>query len=125
MKFNDKDNDSTLRITQSGTTLIAHINGPPMKFFYNGAVIPADKKPAERGEALLNQCGTDNLPLAGDDESEILRATVRTKTDSTKASFRAISIYENTGEFGPSAGTCRYSYKRVETADPGLAGCPS
>jgi hypothetical protein len=122
-KFNEKKNPSTLRITQSGTTLAAHIDSPqqPPEFFYNGAVISDDKKPADKAEVVLSQCGTDNHPVAGTTEAEIVRAQVKTRPNSAKASFTATSIFENDA---PTVGTCRYSYKRIETADPGVSPCP-
>lgn len=120
-KFNEKNKASTLRITQSGGVLAAHIDGPlDPQFFYNGAVIADDKKPDEKGEVVMNQCGTDNLPVAGSTESEIVRAQVKTKLNSPKASFKGTSVFENDG---PTVGTCRYSFKRLDTADPGIAAC--
>jgi hypothetical protein len=121
-KFNEKKNPSTLRITQSGGTLAAHIDGPqPPQFFYNGALISDGRKPAHKAEVVLSQCGTDNQPVAGPTEAEIVRAQVKTKPNSAKASFVAASIFVNDG---PTVVTCRYSYKRLETTDPGVVACP-
>ena len=122
VKFNEKNTTSTLLITQSGSVLAAHIDGPlDPQFFYNGAVIPDDKKPEEKGEVVMNQCGTDNLPVAGPTESEIVRAQVKTKLNSPKASFKGTSVFENDG---PTVGTCRYSFKRLDITDPGVTACP-
>ena len=119
-KFNEKQNPSTMRITQSGQTIAVHIDGPPREFFYNGAIISDDKKPAEKGEIVLSQCGTDNRPVEGPFEAEIVRAQAKTKLNSAKASFVATSIFENDA---PTVGSCRYSYKRIETTDPAVSPC--
>lgn len=50
-----------------------------------------------------------------------MRASVKTKLNSTKATFKGTSIFADNG---PDVGTCKYSYKRVDTTDPNLTACP-
>jgi len=107
---------STLLITQVGNTLAMSLNGA---FFYNGAAIPDAKKPEAQGEAVFNQCGTDNVPDLGS-QGEILRAKVKTKSGTPKASLKGLSIFEDPVV---SAGTCKYSFKRTDTTNPNVGGC--
>jgi hypothetical protein len=108
---------STIEITQTGTVLAMTLNG---SFHYNGAVIPDVKKPELQGELVFIQCGTDNVPLAGA-QGEIGRATVKTKANTPKASFKALSIFEDPTILD---GTCKYSFKRTDTTDPSVTACP-
>jgi len=117
-KFKGINKESTMAITQSGTTIAADIDGG--LFSFNGLAVFDATKPNEKGEAVLVQCGTDNLPQSGD-QGEIMRATVKTKLDSAKASFKSLSIFEDNA---PEVGTCKYSYKRQDPNDPGVAACP-
>ncbi len=84
-KFKVGNKESTLQIVQTGDTLIASIDAGA--FVFNGGVLTDNVKP-EKGEVVLNQCGTDNLPLAGTEESEIMRASVKTKLDSLEGELQ-------------------------------------
>ena len=122
VKFNEGNKTSTLQITQLSTTTFAADldNGD---FHYNGALIPAVKNTADKAgkaEAIMNQCPTDNLPLAGN-EGEIIRVSVKTKPNDFKASLKGLSIFEN-GD--PSLGTCKYSFKRKSPTGQTIAACP-
>jgi hypothetical protein len=108
---------STILITQNGNILAMSLNG---SFKYNGAAIADAKKPDLQGEAVFNQCGTDNVPVSGT-QGEILRAKVKTKTGTPKASFKGLSIFEDPAV---PVGTCKYSFKRTDTTDPNVAACP-
>ena len=123
-KFTSKEPDSTLDVTQTGNDILASIDG--QIFLYNGTAIPDLAKP-EKGEAVLLQCGTSNAVTL--QESEIVRATVKTKDTTFKASFKATSIFtdlfvNDNQEQVPEVGTCKYSYKRIDTIDPQVPGCP-
>jgi hypothetical protein len=120
VKYKSGNKESTLAITQTGTTLAVDLNNGA--FLYNGAAIFDVSKPDVKGEVVLNQCGTDNLPAAGA-QGEIVRATVKTKLDDFKASFKALSIYEDE-ENGAFWGTCKYSFKRTDQTDPQVGACP-
>jgi hypothetical protein len=116
-KFKSANPTSTLAITQVGDTIAASLDNGD--FLYNGRAITDVVKP-EKGEVVLAQCGTDNLPAAGP-EGEIVRAAVKTKPDTFKASFKALSIFDD--DF-PGVGTCKYSFKRQDQTEPGIAPCP-
>jgi len=115
VKFTDAEKNSTMAVTQVGNTIRADLD---TGFYCNGAAIFDDKKPDEQGEVLLISCGTDNVPL--NSPSEIVRASVRTKAGTFKATFKGLSIYEDVNDME----TCKYSYKRVDQADPNVPPCP-
>jgi hypothetical protein len=56
-------------------------------------------------------------------ESEIVRISVKTKPGAVKATLKGVSIFDNS-DGGPAVGTCKYSYKRIEIANPLVAACP-
>jgi hypothetical protein len=123
-KFNDDGKPSTLDITQSGTLIAVSLDSG--NFLYNGALIPDIKKPNVQGEAVIIGCDTNTTFVAGDHSSEIMRAKVKTKANSEKASFSAISIFEiNDVSFGESVETCKLSYKRTSATPPAppITGC--
>jgi hypothetical protein len=71
-------------------------------------------------------CNTNTTFVAGDHSSEIMRAKIKTKANSEKASFSGTSIFEiNDAQFGESVETCKLSYKRVSNTPPAppIAGC--
>ena len=117
-KFTSGNKTSTMRVTQSGNTMAVDVDNGD--FTYNGGAIPDVVKP-EKGEAVFAACPNDNLPLTGD-EAETARLSVKTKPGAVKATVKALSIFDSpSGEVG----TCKYSYKRVDAADPNVAGCPN
>jgi hypothetical protein len=117
-KFTSDNKASTLRISQIGNLIHADIDNGD--FHYNGATITSTAKP-DTGEAVFLSCSTDNVPQSGG-EAEIIRAAVKTKLGTFKASFKGLSIFES--NFGDT-GTCKYTYKRRDTIDPNVAGCPT
>ncbi len=113
-KFTVKEKGG-MEISQNAGTMSVTIGA----VHYNGMAIPDDKKPDQRGEAALVSCPTSNVFTP--DFSVILRASVKTKANSWKASFKGVSIFaDNT----PEDGSCKYSYKRVDTLDPLVPPCP-
>ena len=120
-KFKIGNKAATLRITQTLTTIAVRLDTPMApfgEFSYNGIVIDDAARP-EKGEAALIECGSsDTVPPVS--ESEIHRATVKTKADG-KGTFKSTSIYVDSQ---PEFGTCKYSFKRTTTADPGVTACP-
>lgn len=120
-KFTSGNKESTLLVAQVGNVFSADIDGG--EFRYNGGAIPDAAKPLEKGEAVMNSCGTDPIPLTGE-ETEIARLKVKVsiKPGQVKGSLKGVSIFEdNLG----GVGTCKYSYKRITTTNPGSIGCPS
>ena len=123
-KFSEKDDPSTLDITQTGSLIAVSLDSGD--FTYNGSLIPDVKKPGVQGAAVLIGCNTNTTFVAGDHSSEIMNAKVKTKANSDKASFSALSIFEiNDAQFGESVETCKLSYKRVSSSPPAppIAGC--
>jgi len=119
-KFSDRNDTSTLDITQSGAAIHAMFEHA---FPYDGAAIPDAKKP-EKGEAVIIDCHT-NAVMAADGNSEIIRAPVATKAMSPKGVLKGLSILENdVAPFGEEVQTCKYTYHRVDTNDPGIGSCP-
>jgi len=116
-KFTSDNKTSTLRLTQTGNVIAADLDNGD--FHYNGAMIADTAKP-EKGEAVFLSCGTDNVPQSGS-EAEIIRAAVKTKLGTFKASFKGTSIFES--NFG-DVGSCKYTFKRRNTIDPNVVGCP-
>lgn len=115
VKFNEGANPSLMAITEAGGTMNVSIDNVG----YNGTAIADAKKPDEKGEAVLISCATSNVLTT--DFAEIVRATVKTKIGSFKATFKAVSVFaDNT----PEVGTCKFSFKRVDTLDPGVLACP-
>jgi hypothetical protein len=118
-KLTFKMKPSILEITHIGQDLIAELDGD---FHYRGRSQDDAKKPSEKGEAFLIQCGTD--ADAGMDLAEMLRAVIKTKPDKIAASFSGTSIIEADFGNGRQFGTCKYKFKRTATANPMALGCP-
>lgn len=119
-KFSETDNPSTLDITQTGSLIAVSLDSND--FTYNGSLIPDLKKPDLQGEVVLIGCNTNLTFVAGDHSSEIMRAKVKTKATSEKASFSGLSLFEiNDSTFGESIETCKLSYKRVDATPPAPA----
>jgi hypothetical protein len=116
-KTNFKMKPSTLLISQSGTAVSADIDGG--SFRYNGRAMDDAKKPAEKGEIFLVQCGTDND--AGVGFAEMVRLMVKTKAE--KGSFNGLSIIEGDFGSGRQFATCKYKFKRTGTTNPSVPGC--
>lgn len=119
-KFSETDSPSTLDITQTGNLFAVRLDQGD--FSYNGVIIPDVKKPALQGEVVLIGCNTNLAFVQGDHSSELMRAKVKTKANSEKASFSGTSIFEiNDAQFGESVETCKLSYKRISATPPAPA----
>ena len=113
----DKVKDSVLLVVQTGATLSAIIdngNGGT----YRGATIDATAKPTEQGEAVLNGCATDALPLA-DAASELVRLKIKVNPEKGTGTLSGVSYFEQPG----NVLTCKLKYKRVSTTPGKFAGC--
>jgi len=117
-KTTDGNKTSTMLITQTGDTLA--INLDTGEFLYNGRALADVKKPTTQGEVVLVACDNDNIPCVGG-LSEIIRAKVKTRENSFKATLRGVSTFEDNV---PEVGTCKYSFKRDDQSDPHVAACP-
>jgi len=119
--FTSGNANSTMVVTQVQGTFALAVDPGPNGFTYNGVAVPNGAKPDQKGEAVLLGChlGT-TLPVAPFD-GEMVLAKVTTKLNAIKASFKGTSYFvDDTPEFG----TCKYSYKRIDTVDPNLTACP-
>ena len=119
-KFRSSNGESVLLITHDPVTRVLAANMDNGDYLYNGGSIPDVNAPETKGEVALMQCGTDNLPLAGAD-AEILRAKVKVDVEKGTGSIKGLSILESSI---PDVLTCKYSYKRTDTANPNVAACP-
>jgi hypothetical protein len=117
-KFTSGNKTSTFRVTQVGNVINADLDNG--EYRYNGAALTNTAKP-DLGEAVFISCGTDNVPQVGG-EAEILRAAVKTKAGTFKASFKGLSIFESDFK---DVGTCKYTFKRRDTINPNVDGCAS
>jgi hypothetical protein len=104
-----KSSESVLRIVQTGTTLVASIDGGAGT--YDGAVIDSTAKPAQEGEAVLNLCLTSAAPLGG---GELFKIKAKVDPEKGTGTISGVSHYEG----GTVVNTCKLKYKRVST-DPG------
>jgi hypothetical protein len=117
-KFTSGNKVSTLAITQSGGSFAAAIDASSDNFTYNGVVI-TDTKDANKGEVVLLGCHLANT-LPAQNDSELVRASAKTKLNTFKASFKGTSVF---ADAFPEVGTCKYSYKRIDTTDPAVGPC--
>ena len=79
-----KSNESVLRIVQTGTTLVASIDGGAAS--YDGAVIDSTAKPAQEGEAVMNLC------LTGGAGGELFK--IKAKVDPEKGTGTITGVSE-------------------------------
>jgi hypothetical protein len=119
-KFTTSHKESTLDITQNGGAFGAVIDLNDGPYRYNGFSMPSVKN-AATGEVFLIGCSTSKIPTSDDTGAEIVRASVKTKDGVVKATFKGVSLFADNF---PEIETCKYSYTRVDTADPGISTCP-
>jgi len=116
-KSKESEKDSVMQITQTGDTIFVHLDAVDR---YSGVAIADAAKP-DKGMAGIAACSTDNdlVEFAGWDE--IVQWKVKTKPDKGKGSIKGSSVWSDPGQH---IATCKYKYKRVDTADPAVPGCP-
>lgn len=73
-----------------------------------------------KGEAVLNSCSTDGVPLDGN-PGEIIRLKAKVNASKGTGSLSGISIFEAQG----LVLTCKLEHKRVNTTPAKFAGCPA
>jgi len=124
-KFTAANKASTLDVTQTVGTFAATVDAadPNGNFKFNAFAVPDVKKPDQKGEVILLGCALGPT-VPPSDVAELIRVQVKTKPDSTTASFKGTSLFTSIFNGAPQVGTCKYSYKRMDTDDPGLSACP-
>ncbi len=110
----DRPQGETLLILQTGSTLVLSVSG----FKSAGVVYADDKKPDQKGQVGFVECSTTTVPDSSA-TNQVGRLVAKTKPGSPKASVSWSSTFENAN----LAGTCKGSYKRVDTTPPALSGC--
>lgn len=104
--------DDVMAISQSGFELAVDSTNS-----FSGVAIPDARAPEGRGEAKLASCSTDSLVSNGGDALARLKAKVdRAKG---KGKLKGVSLYAGPGRVG----SCRWSYKLTDPANPGAGGC--
>jgi len=104
---------SILKLTHTDTALNADSDA---RFHYAGFAA-AQAKDSTKGAVTFVECSTTPGSNA---YNEMLSVTVNTKP--AHATLKGIDVYNSGGsEVG---GICKYNYKRVDTADPGIGPCP-
>ena len=115
-KITFKQKPSTVTITQNGNHLTLSRNGTAT---FTGFVLEETAKP-DNGRLAVSACGTDDVPgAANDDYDEMGDLTVKTKPSKGSGSIKGTSSFAEINEIG----TCKWSYKRINTADPSVPGC--
>ncbi|MCC6766366.1 MAG: hypothetical protein IT293_17030 [Deltaproteobacteria bacterium] len=110
----------TMRISQFGQSMGVELDFGLGSRLYAGLANPDAKKPERKGETALIRCGTDNQ-LGITTPDEIGRMSASAKPGKVKASLKGLSFYSD----GGTHGTCKWSWKRIDTNDAGLpTECP-
>lgn len=106
----------SVKITQTGSDLNIDFGG----FLYNGGMIDDSAKPNEKGQGAFIFCGAGAQPLADYNESGHLKVQIK----GTKATFTATSVFHTAaGGSLVTVETCKYSFKRVDIANPNVPEC--
>jgi hypothetical protein len=123
--------EPVLQISQSGNEVGARLDFGGTQEEYDGLANPDGKKPATKGELALIRCSTDSVAGNdfGSDEpdfDEIGRFAVGAKPGKIKASLKGQSFFSDPGVASPEAGSCKWRFTRIDTADPGITPtCPA
>jgi len=132
---------SVLKITQVGSAV--HVDLDNGQFHYNGWA-RTDNENADRGATTVVECRTNPASAV---YNEVISAEVKAPTGVKNGEFNGTSAFNSTEPlpgactpFDPRCGSdlssledvttdiggiCRYSFKRVSSADPGVGACPA
>lgn len=122
-KFHSTFAKDVMVISQSGDEMnmaALLINGV-FQLLYQGRVINDAKNPERKAQAAFTECLTTPTSLY----QETGRATEVEVKRNGHGEFEAKSIFLQLeqGEFPTDTGTCTWTYKRVDTEDPGVPIC--
>jgi hypothetical protein len=130
---------SVMKITQVGSTVNMDLDNN--EFHYSGWA-RTDNENADRGATTVVECRTNPSSAI---YNEIISAEVKAPTGAKSGEFNGTSAFNST-EILPGGctwwdprcdsvltangstdvgGICRYSFKRVSSADPGVGTCPT
>jgi hypothetical protein len=110
----------SIQVTQTGNALAMHIVFSDATDVYSG-LVAEDAKKTDKGRLFLAHCTTNDVQgdendMGNWDETADLAVS---SNDKGKGKIKGLSTYlDNLGE-----GSCKWSLKRMGTADPGVAGC--
>jgi len=116
--FKVKAGRVTMLVSQSGSTLSVVLDNA--NFHFAGASID-DAGDSQKGQAILVECRTDDVPSTG--FAEMIAGVVKTKAGKDAASFKGTSVYQEVDSSGTEGGSCFYTFKRTSRTDPGVPGC--
>ena len=122
VNFKTGNKNSVLLIFQDGITFSADLDAGD--FVYNGVAIDDDADPQGKGNLIMNQCGTDAIPLQGA-ESEMMRLAIKVNPDKGTGALKGVSIVEFVDNGVGTVVTCKLKFKRVSTTVAKFAGCPA
>ena len=111
-----------LEITHTGTEIRAQFPFDTGEDVYAGVSIDDDKKPLEKGVAYFIHCGMTDVPGSGQnfyDETAFARATTKSNGGGTLKATTTFFVSDPP----PEMSSCKWSYKRTSTADPGVPVC--
>lgn len=116
----------TMRISQVGLNFLVELsfsNGNTQT--YGGLTNPNQKKPEQKGDAILIRCGTNNVLGEVGHTNTMARMSASTKPNKVKATFKGFSIFSDPSDPEPHHGTCKWKFTRTDTVDPQLqTTCP-
>ena len=114
---------TTIEITHVGTEIRLQFPFEGGADVYAGLSIDDDKKPLEKGVAYLIHCGMTDVPGSGEndfDETAFVRATTKSNGGGT---LKGSTVFFVSAPPPPEISSCKWSYKRTSTADPGVPAC--
>jgi hypothetical protein len=110
----------TIQVTQTGNALAMHLVFSDATDVYSG-LVAEDGKNTDKGRLFLAHCTTNDVQgdendMGNWDETADLSVS---SNDKGKGKMKGLSTYlDDIGE-----GSCKWSLKRVDTADPNVTGC--
>ena len=110
-----KQKESVLLIAQTDATFSASIDGTA----YNGAVLNLDADATKKGDAVMNSCTLDAVPMNGA-SGEIVHFKVKVDPDKGSGTVSGESIFESVSQ----QLVCKLKYKRTNTTPTKFTGCP-
>ena len=122
-KFTTRFANDVMVISQRGEefNMAALLIDGAFQLLYQGRVIDDSRDPEHKGQAAFTECTT--TPTSPYQETG--RATKVDVKKGADGKFEATSIFLQLAgpDFPTDTGTCAWTYKRVDTEDPGVPSC--